>query len=666
MRLPALARLSCLWLALAGQSALAAPEDFPKPAPIVPRVEFWKRVYTEVDTKAGLLHDGEDLSIVYEAVRPAAGLSPGSWQHFVDGRRSHYKAVLSKLGRGHRSPLSSDEARVLALFPKGVSDRTLRGAAGRVRFQLGQADKFQAGLARQGRWKHYMRQAFEERGLPSELTALPHVESSFNPYARSSVGASGLWQFMPSTGRLYMRVDNTVDERNDPWVATIAAARLLKSNYQKTDSWPIALTAYNHGLGGMLRAMRTLGTRDIGVIVERYQSRSFGFASKNFYSEFLAALEIDQNPERFFGAVPRDPPEAPEIVVLDHYYRPTTLVRAFGVSLDSLRDANLGLADAVWNGEKLLPKGYALRVPPDPLRAAPKVVLAEIPAKERLAGQYQDRTHKVRRGETLGRIASRYGVSVKAMMAKNGLRSANRIHTGQRLAIPGARVAAEPVLSSSAAEVKIAAAPTPEPASEAAPSAAASADGRTAIAVPGPAPETAPAPSVASTSPAPAAPPAPSLPPAADAQPAATAAPAADATTLAAIEPAPLPEVAEVPLPADEPEPIPATQVVVVRRGETLGKIARRFRVSEQDLVDLNHLPNKHSLSIGQKLQVPTGVLADATPERKLYTVRRGDTLGRIAQRFGVSQSQLLAANRISNRHAIRAGQRLLVPTEPD
>jgi membrane-bound lytic murein transglycosylase D len=118
---------------------------------------------------------------------------------------------------------------VLALFPDGVSDATLRRAAEQVRFQLGQADKFRAGLIRQGRWRDYMRGVFAERGLPVELASLPHVESSFNPMARSHVGASGLWQFTRSTGRIYMRLDHVVDERNDPWIATVAAARLQQN-----------------------------------------------------------------------------------------------------------------------------------------------------------------------------------------------------------------------------------------------------------------------------------------------------------------------------------------------------------------------------------------------------------------------------------------------------
>jgi membrane-bound lytic murein transglycosylase D len=419
------------------RSLAARQPDFPKSPKLVPRVEFWKRIYSEVDTGGGLLHDSEDLSLVYESVRlPEAGARLGQ-ERFLRQRREHYQEVLRRLATGRRSNLDAEERRVLALFPGGVSDATLRRAAGQVRFQLGQADKFRAGLIRQNRWERYMRSTFAERGLPVELASLPHVESSFNPSARSHVGASGLWQFTRSTGRIYMRVDHVIDERNDPWLATVAAARLLSSNYQRTHSWPLALTGYNHGVGGMARAVRQLGTRDMGTIIERYTSRSFGFASKNFYCEFLAALEVEENAERYFGRLARDAPDNPEIAVLAGYYRPATLAAAFGVSLDALRASNLALLDGVWSGQRLVPKGYALRIPRNPLRPTPDVVLASIPAQERHVEQVREAEYRVRRGDTLSRIAARFGVRTKDLMAANGIRSANKIRVGQVLEIPG-------------------------------------------------------------------------------------------------------------------------------------------------------------------------------------------------------------------------------------
>ena len=143
----------------------------------------------------------------------------------------------------------------------------------------------------------------EQHGVPEEIAALPHVESSFNPAAYSKVGAAGLWQFMPSTAKRFMRVDGVVDERLDPYSATEAAANLMLYNYRLLGSWPLAVTAYNHGPGGLRRAQEELGTSDIAVIVKRYQGATFGFASRNFYVAFLAALEVDRNAEKYFGPI---------------------------------------------------------------------------------------------------------------------------------------------------------------------------------------------------------------------------------------------------------------------------------------------------------------------------------------------------------------------------
>jgi membrane-bound lytic murein transglycosylase D len=419
------------------RSVAARQGDFPKSPALVPRVEFWKRVYSEVDTGGGLLHDNQDLGVVYEVVTLPEGASRLTRERFLRKRREHYQAILRKLAKSKRSGLDAEARRVLSLFPDGVSSATLRAAAGRVRFQLGQADKFRAGLIRQGRWQQYMRGVYAERGMPVELASLPHVESSFNPKARSHVGASGLWQFTRSTGRMYMRVDYAIDERNDPWVATVSAARLLRDNYKRVRSWPLALTGYNHGIGGMERAVRQLGTRDMATIIERYKSRTFGFASKNFYTEFLAALEVEENAARYFGQLTRDPPQRPEMVELDAYYKPSTLASAFGISLESLKESNPALLSGIWNGQRLIPKGYALRVPRNPLRAGPAVVLASIPSAERHRQQLRQAEYRVRRGDTLSRIAARFGVRTKDLMAANGLRSAHRIYVGQKLEIPG-------------------------------------------------------------------------------------------------------------------------------------------------------------------------------------------------------------------------------------
>ncbi len=424
----------------------AAAEALPRPQGLEPNVRFWTRIYTEVDTHAGLIHDSDRLDVVYATLRFPVDLSARERERRVDDAKRHFTAILLQLAAGERFGLSAEAERVLALWPPGTTNETLRAAARNVRFQLGQADKFRAGLVRASQWRTHIERVLAEEGVPSELVALPHVESSFNPRAYSHVGAAGLWQFMRSTGRRYMRVDDVVDERMDPHKASVAAAQLLGYNFRQIESWPLAITAYNHGLAGMVRAAQTLGTRDIATIVARYQSRSFGFASRNFYAEFLAASGIDREPERYFGRLEPQPEIEYEVVKLDHFYRIGSLQRALGIDLDSLREHNLALRPPVWSGAKYVPRGYELRVPKRGVAQPIDQLIASIPPDQRLADQHRDRFYKVRRGDTLAKIASRQGVSESDLKELNSLRGRASIRMGQVLRLPDHASAPEPVV----------------------------------------------------------------------------------------------------------------------------------------------------------------------------------------------------------------------------
>jgi membrane-bound lytic murein transglycosylase D len=417
-------------------AAAASAEPLPIPVKLEPNVRFWTRVYTEVETRAGLIHDSRNLEVVYEVMQLPQGVSRRTRERRVESAKKRYVKTLRLLAQGRRSSLTDEQARVLALWPEGTTNSTFRAAASRVRFQLGQADKFREGLIRSGQWSDYMTRVMAEHGVPTELAALPHVESSFNPAAYSRVGAAGLWQFTRSTGRLYLRVDHVVDERMDPWKSTMGAARLLRDNHRRLEEWPLAITAYNHGVGGMARAVRTIGTRDLGEIAERYKGRTFGFASRNFYSEFVAASQIHQKPERYFGPLAYDTPKAYVLVETDHYYAAPSLERALGIDRSTLRANNPALRPSVWNGAKYVPKGYPLRVPASDLQKTPNAVLTAIPESERVARQKRDRWHKVRRGESISVIARRYHTSQSELVALNNLRSRHRIRAGQVLRLP--------------------------------------------------------------------------------------------------------------------------------------------------------------------------------------------------------------------------------------
>lgn len=419
---------------LAAGGAMAQP--LPRPAELEPDIRFWTRVYTEVDTDAGFIHDDRNLDVVYRTLRFDEDASPRSRQNQVNAAFESIRGTLRTLAGGKRDNLSREERRILSLWPEGVSDRTLASAGDRLRFQRGQSDRFRAGLIRAGRWKPYIQEVLREEGVPAELAALPHVESSFDPTAYSRAGAAGMWQFTRSTGLRYMRIDHIVDDRRDPYFSTVAAARLLRDNYEVLQNWPLAIVAYNHGQAGMRNAVRTMGTDRIEVILREYRGRLFGFASRNFYVAFLAAVDVDADAERYFGPLNSEPEADTRVVSVPDYVAVSTLSEAFDVGRDTLRDWNPALAAAVWSEEKFVPRGFHLRLPAEmALDAADR--MAAVPATLRYTAQRPDVLHRIRRGETLSGIAGRYGVSQGALVRLNNLRSRNFIREGQVLRLPG-------------------------------------------------------------------------------------------------------------------------------------------------------------------------------------------------------------------------------------
>jgi len=422
------------------QGVVQAADSLSRPAGLEPDIGFWRQIFGEVSTNEALVHDNRYLGIVYEKLDLSAFESDGARQREMDAAKARYTRILTRLAAGDRSSFGEDERRVLALWAGRPGSGSWRAAADRVRVQQGLSDRFLAGFVRSGRWQEHIRDSLRESGVPETLAALPHVESSFNPEARSYVGAAGLWQFTAGTGRRFMRIDGAVDERRDPFRSSEAAARLLKANYGELRSWPLAITAYNHGTGGMRRAIRAVGNDDIETIVRNYDGPAFGFASRNFYVSFLAAEEVERNVEKFFGPVRRDAPERLTSIEVPAYLSASTLAQTLGLSRETLQAYNPSLLPAIWMGKKYVPRGYALRLPESVSSAEAGTRLADISGGERRSAQLADpspRTHKVRSGETLSGIAGRYGTSPSRLASLNGLSKRNLIRVGQVLKLPG-------------------------------------------------------------------------------------------------------------------------------------------------------------------------------------------------------------------------------------
>ena len=412
--------------------AQIADLDFPSYPSIKPNVDFWIKIFAHTSKSQGVIHDNKNLGIIYEVVRfDASNTVRGNKKNkkIKKAANKKYKTILIKLSQG-KKPISKEGKRVAKLFGSNAKPSDFKNAAFNIRCQTGLKQQFMDGLARSGAFIDEFKRTFLSHGLPVDLVYLPCVESSYNFKAYSKFGAAGIWQFTRSTGRRYMKINYVVDERRDPFISTDAAARLLKKNYAELKEWPLAITAYNHGLAGMRRAKNAKGSYE--KIVKSYKSRSFKFASRNFYSEFLAARIVAKNPEKYFGKIKYRKPYSFKEIRTKGYLPINDLAKALNLSLEKIQVLNPGLRKPVFNGQKYIPKGYRLKVPKN--LTAPKI-------NKKLTALYRDkqkpsRFHRVQEGDTAGSISRIHSVRLYDLILANGLNRKATIYIGQNLRLP--------------------------------------------------------------------------------------------------------------------------------------------------------------------------------------------------------------------------------------
>ena len=347
--------------------------------------------------------------------------------------KDKYSRILYWLAEGGQ-PRDADERRVAAYFPH-ASRATYLKAASDLRVQEGVRERFMMGMVRSVHYRAMMRRIFAREGLPPGLVALAAIESGFDPRARSGAGAAGIWQFMRGTGRKYLRISRYRDDRMNPYRATVAAARLLRTNYLALGNWPLAITAYDYGAGGMARAAAEYND-DYVQIVKRYNGPHFGFAAKNYYPEFLAAGGIYRHSNQYFPGLDEistpllladERPAARRAPVrrarhVTHYRirRGDTLSRighVYGVSVESL------LSENDLSNPRRLRAGHVLAIP---TAAAPAHYARRVTHR-----------YRVERGDTLYGIARRAGISLRRLMRANRIYRPRALSIGMILHVPG-------------------------------------------------------------------------------------------------------------------------------------------------------------------------------------------------------------------------------------
>jgi membrane-bound lytic murein transglycosylase D len=343
--------------------------------------------------------------------------------------RHRYKKILTKLGHGHK-PRLKEEKRIAALFARKKHRGYLK-ARDNIRLQIGQKDSFRQGVIRSGAYMRTIKSIFRAHKMPLELAYLPHVESSFNPKAHSKAGAVGLWQFTRVTGKDFMTINDVLDERYDPLLSTHAAAKLLKKNYDQLGSWPLALTAYNYGRPGMVRALNKQKTYE--NIFKNHKTGLFKFAARNFYSEFIAALKIAKKLEKD-PAIIRDRPAATFSVRMKGYGDTGKIRRYFKLSRTDFARFNPALRAPVLKGNKYIPKGYRLRLP---AVKSMKRRAGKMGSRFYHARQIRDKVYIVKKGDTIGSIGRKFGISTRNLIWANHLGPKAKIRIGRRLVLPG-------------------------------------------------------------------------------------------------------------------------------------------------------------------------------------------------------------------------------------
>ena len=375
-----------------------ASQEFHTDAYVRKQVRFWETIFQRYDSSSVVIHDLDEPLAMIDVIKfdhymqadgTITNVASSDQTELVKRYIQRYETAIERFAKLKEKALSFGpiEKRIFDVYQKDPATlaRLYKGDV-RLRGQAGLSDTFLLAAKRAQEYLPYMEQVFRANSLPIQLTRLPFVESMFNLAARSKVGASGIWQFMPGTAREFMTVNSLVDERNNPYKATHGAAKLFWANYNELGSWPLAVTAYNHGRGGMQRAMKELGTTQLGTIISRYRSPSFGFASKNFYAEFLAASSTYARLQREGKIPPSVAAPKAEMVALTKPMSVSQISNMVKMSPDKIAEFNPCLSSAAIStfADRPLPRLYVIRLPKENARTLRKNDLATLVPQPKL------------------------------------------------------------------------------------------------------------------------------------------------------------------------------------------------------------------------------------------------------------------------------------------
>lgn len=280
---------------------------------------FWFLIYTYFDDKKLVIHDRSNLNLIYHiqdfSSLDSKNVHPYA-QSFIQDKliRNKMQTLKENLLLLAQDPLPKNselsslynlvlQSGVVVGTTAQEQKQAFTNLAKNLRTQRGLKNHIEAGLTRYNLYSHFLDQYFMDHQLPKELVAISFLESSFNPYAHSKSRAAGVWQFMPFLQRSFFPDHKKIDYRLNIGISSIAAAKLLKENYKILRHWDLAVTAYNSGIKHILTEKRANPTLDLEHLIKKSGHSSFGFASKNFYAEFLALTRVLKHREKLFPII---------------------------------------------------------------------------------------------------------------------------------------------------------------------------------------------------------------------------------------------------------------------------------------------------------------------------------------------------------------------------
>lgn len=299
-------------------------EKFPISEDLNSMTRFWFLIYTYFDDQKLVIHDRNNLNLIYQ-IHDFSSLKSKNVHPYAQAyiqeefTKGKINALRDRLIELSETPLPTDPE-LISLYDQvaksgvdlGVNDEDKKIAfkqlANNLRAQRGLKNHIEEGLKRYNTYYLFLDELFAALKVPHELIAISFLESSFNPHAHSRANAIGVWQFMPFLNKSFFPDQKNIDYRMNIGVSSVAAGFLLKENHKILKRWDLAVTAYNSGIKHLLSLRRSNPELTLSDVLENSDSSTFGFASKNFYTEFLALTRVLKFRNELFPKIQDIPP----------------------------------------------------------------------------------------------------------------------------------------------------------------------------------------------------------------------------------------------------------------------------------------------------------------------------------------------------------------------